>query len=123
MAKAGPNHATPFKKGDPRPKNSGRARGTRNKITVRLRDCILEATELGGQDGHGKNGAVGYLVWLSRAEPVVFGRMLEKLLPMQVDTMDAPNKVLTVEQAAHRLRERGLPVPTSLLGLKEPHKL
>jgi hypothetical protein len=95
----------------------GRAKGVKNKFTVRLKEAILEAAEKSGSNGRGKGGTVGYLVWLSRAEPAVYGRMLEKIMPMQIDVKDTTNKTLTPEEAAERLRERGLPVPENLLEL------
>jgi len=103
-----------FKKGE-RP--VGRQKGTKNKITVKLKEAILEAAERSGSNGKGKDGTVGYLMWLSRAEPAVYGRMLEKILPLQLDVRDKTNEKLTPAQAIERLRERGLPVPSSLTDL------
>jgi hypothetical protein len=109
---------TTFAKGNP-----GKKPGTQNKITVKLKEAILEAAERSGSDGKGKDGTVGYLKWLSRAEPAVYGRMLEKLLPMQLDVKDTTNKPLTPEEAVERLKERGLPVPQSLIDLtSDPDK-
>jgi hypothetical protein len=94
----------------------GRAKGTKNKLGVRLKEAILEAAEKSGRDGKGKDGAVGYLVWLSRAEPAVFGRMLEKVMPLQVDVKDTTHK-LSAPEAVARLKERGIPVPPALESL------
>jgi hypothetical protein len=99
----------PFAKGNP-----GKPKGAKNKLGVRLKEAILEAAERSGRDGKGKDGAVGYLVWLSRAEPAVFGRMLEKVMPLQVDVRDKTERTLSAMEAVEKLEERGLPVPPSL---------
>lgn len=104
----------PFAKG-----NSGRPKGVKNKFGVRLKEAILEAAEKSGRDGKGKDGAVGYLVWLSRAEPAVFGRMLEKVMPLQVEVADKTDRSLTASEAVARLEERNLPVPPALRSLAE----
>jgi hypothetical protein len=98
--------------------NPGKKPGTKNKMGVKLKEAILEAAERSGRDGKGKDGAVGYLVWLSRTEPAVFGRMLEKIMPMQLDVRDKTN-AMTPGEAVDNLRERGLPVPPSLIDLAE----
>jgi hypothetical protein len=106
----------PFKKGQ---EGLGRPKGVKNKFGVRLKEAILEAAERSGRDGKGKDGAVGYLVWLSRAEPAVFGRMLEKVMPLQIDVKDKTEKAMTAPEAVQRLEERGLPVPPALRSLAE----
>jgi hypothetical protein len=108
-----------FKKGDKKPPGAGRARGTPNKRTAILRDAILQAAELVGQDGKGKNGLTGYLMMLAQREKAVYARLLEKVLPMQVRVRDETT-TYTPAEAAERLRERGLPVPASLLSLPGP---
>lgn len=44
----------------------------------------------------------------------MYSRLLEKVLPLQLHLEDK-TKNYTVEEAAERLRERGLPVPPGLL--------
>lgn len=105
---------TKFKKGE---RTVGRGKGTKNKFTYKLKEAILEAAELSGRNGKGKDGAVGYLVWLSRAEPAVFGRMLEKIMPMQLEVKDKTDRPMTAQEAVDRLKERGLPVPETLNSL------
>lgn len=105
----------PIKPGNP--DRIGRKKGTPNKFTVKLKEAILEAAERSGRNGKGKDGAVGYLVWLSRAEPAVFGRMLEKIMPMQLDVRDKTDRAMTAQEAVERLKERGLPVPETLNSL------
>lgn len=98
----------PFAKGNP-----GKPKGAKNKLGVKLKEAILEAAERSGRDGKGKDGTVGYLVWLSRAEPAVYGRMLEKVMPLQVEMKDTTTK-MSAPEAVAKLRERGLPVPPAL---------
>jgi hypothetical protein len=89
----------------------------KNKLGLKVKEAILEAAERSGSNGKGKDGAVGYLVWLSRTEPAVFGRMLEKIMPTQIDVKDKTTHAMTPDEAVARLRERGLPVPQDLLDL------
>lgn len=96
----------------------GRAPGTPNKVTRTVKDWLLAATEKSGLDGKGKDGAIGYLVWLSRAEPVAYAALLARVMPMQIQaslsgSVEHEHKVqLTADQLAERLKARGLPVPT-----------
>lgn len=113
---AGTKNLKLFKKGE---RKFGRQKGTPNKVTVKLKEAILEAAERSGSNGKGKDGTVGYLMWLSRAEPAVYGRMLEKVMPMQLEVKEMGKTMLTPAQAVENLRERGLPVPPSLLNLAE----
>lgn len=104
----------PFAKG-----TGGRAKGTPNKFTTKLKDAILAAAEASGRNGKGKDGAIGYLVWLSRTEPAVFGRLLEKVMPLQIDVKDKTDRTMTAPEAVKRLEERGIPVPPALRSLAE----
>lgn len=113
---ATPKHR--FKKGDPRPEGAGRQKGSKNKLTVLLKDAILQAAELEGSDRHGKGGLVGFLRMYSRKHPVVYGRLMEKLLPYQLTGKDgSPMQVVhtTKQQLLDRMKEKGLPLPQSLL--------
>ena len=102
-----------FKKGV-RP-GSGRAKGTRNRTTTLLKDAILQAATLVGQDGKGKDGLVGYLKMLAVKERAVYSRLLEKVLPMQLHVEDKSKPLYTAAEALQQLRERGLPLPPGLL--------
>jgi hypothetical protein len=105
-------------KGIPKPVTSGRAKGTRNRRTVLLKDAIIRAAELVGEDGKGKGELVGYLKMLAVKEKVVFARLLEKVLPLHLHVSEEGRKILlTPEEAMQRLKERGLPIPESLVAL------
>src|SRR5262249_28140477 len=73
-----PNLVRPhaFKKGHKRAANSGRKKGQANRTTRLLKDAILEAATLVGQDGRGKDGLVGYLKSLAVKEKAVYARLL-----------------------------------------------
>lgn len=103
--------AANFAKGNP-----GKPRGRLTAMKFRVKEAVLEAAERSGRDGKGRDGMVGYLVWLSRTEPGVFGRMLEKIMPTQVELSDRTT-MLTPSEAAERLRLRGIPVPPLLMEL------
>jgi hypothetical protein len=100
----------------------GREKGQPNKVTRLLKDAILMAGEASGVDGKGKDGLIGYLVWLSRREPAVYGRLLEKLLPYQLTGKDGGPVQLeykTKAEVIQRMRDRGLPIPPSLTDVPE----
>lgn len=101
-------------------KQGGREKGTKNKTTMLLKEAIIMAAELEGLDRKGKGGLVGFLRNLSRREPAVYGRLMEKLLPYQLTGKDgSPMQVVhsTKEQLLERMKERGLPVPPSLMDM------
>jgi hypothetical protein len=65
-----------YRKGKPRPPNSGRKRGTPNKVTKELRDLVLGALEdAGGQK---------YLAQQAKLEPSAFLSLLGKCLPKDI---------------------------------------
>lgn len=100
-----------FAKGNP-----GKPRGRLTSMKFRVKEAVLEAAERSGRDGRGKDGMVGYLVWLSRNEPGIFGRLLMKVMPTEVELADR-RSTLTPSEAADRLRQRNIPVPPLLLEL------
>lgn len=61
-------------------KTGGRQKGTPNKFTAELRDAILKAAELAGDD----RGLVGYLEKQARENPAPFMALLGKVLPLQM---------------------------------------
>jgi len=65
-------------------KTGGRVKGTPNKTTGMLKEAILKAAELCGEDGNGKGKTVGYLKRLAMDEPKAFAGLLGRVLPLQV---------------------------------------
>ncbi len=70
-----------FEKG--RKKTGGRAKGVQNRATLELRSSILEAARLAG--GGGEMGVVEYLRNLATERPDVFGPILSKVIPKEVN--------------------------------------
>lgn len=76
------------------------------------------AAEASGSDGKGKDGLVGYLQWMSRKHPQPFAKLMEKLLPLQLTGKDGgplQMEYRSKDEVVQRLKERGLPVPQSLM--------
>jgi hypothetical protein len=61
-------------------KTGGRQKGTPNKITAELRDAILKAAEMAGDE----KGLVGYLEKQARDNPGPFMTLLGRTLPRQL---------------------------------------
>lgn len=76
-----------------RPKRGGRAKGTPNRTTALLKDAILKAAELAGEDGKGKGQTVGYLKKLATDHPPAFAQLLGKVLPLQIAGTDEDGNV------------------------------
>jgi len=58
-----------------------------------LEDAIIRADELTGSDGNGKDGLVGYFLFLARRHRAAFIRLLAKVLVNQIKrTSDDPVK-------------------------------
>jgi hypothetical protein len=70
----------------------GRKKGTPNKVTAILKDCILRAAEEAG--GGGKDGIVNYLRTQAIENPGPFLGLLGKVLPTQLG--DEDNGAITV---------------------------
>lgn len=99
-------------------KMGGRVKGTPNKVPTMLKEAITKAAAMVGSDGKGKDGVEGYLSWLAKRHPQVFGRLMEKLLPFQLTGKDGGPVMLaykTKKELAQRFKERGLPTPQSLM--------
>lgn len=66
----------------------GRPKGLPNRTTGLLKEAILKAAELAGDDAQaehgGEGGLVGYLDDLRRNEPKAFATLVGKVLPMQI---------------------------------------
>lgn len=67
---------------------TGRKAGTPNKTTALLKEAIIRAAEVTGEDGKGKGKLTGYCTFLAKEEPKAFAQLLGKVLPMQVSGPD-----------------------------------
>jgi hypothetical protein len=76
-------------------KTGGRTKGTPNKTTALLKDAILTAAEIAGDE----KGLVGYLTRQAGANPTAFLALLGKVLPMQIaGDPDSPLRIETIER-------------------------
>lgn len=62
----------------------GRKKGEANKVTRTLKDAILKAAEMVGENGKGKDGLTGYLVTVARTDVKAFASLLGRVLPLQI---------------------------------------
>jgi hypothetical protein len=108
-----------FRKGEPRPANAGRRKGTPNKRTVYVREVLEGAA-------HSIGGRKRLIAWIRERpenEYAFWTSMYMRLLPMHVQG-SGPHGALemtvkfTREELAKRLEERGLP-PT-IFGIDVP---
>src|SRR3954468_17712975 len=76
------------------PKTGGRQKGVPNKLTAQLKEMILEAAELAGED-MGGGGTVKYLRMQATLQPVAFMSLLGRVLPLQIGG-DAENPLVTI---------------------------
>ncbi len=74
----------------------GRPKGQPNKTTQLLKEAIIKAAEAVGEDKSGKDGLVGYCMFLAKDEPKAFAALLGKVLPMQVTGEDGGALVINV---------------------------
>ena len=118
------NESTRFKKGDRRLPNSGRKVGVRNKVTLALKDAIIEACERLGEDGTGKDGLVGFLMKEARKKNnAAFMMLLRAVLPLHIEASVAPpRKYLTESEVRQLCAERGVSFET-MLSVGEPVEL
>jgi hypothetical protein len=73
--------STRFKKG--RKKTGGRKAGVRNSVTRNSMEAVVLAAEQTGSDGHGKDGAVGYLMTLALTQPRSFTKLIGRVMLLQ----------------------------------------
>ena len=62
---------------------AGRPKGSKNKITLGLKEAFLVALETVGEDGKGKKGLTGYLIKVARTRPDLIVRILGKLILLE----------------------------------------
>lgn len=109
-----------FKKGQKRSPKAGRRRGSQNRTTGILKEAVLLAAELEGdvslqqfttttalhresdEAAAKRGGLVGYLRYVAREHPPSFVTLLNRVLPLQVQSRCAkPNR------CSHRQRDPG----------------
>lgn len=105
-----------FRKGDGRPR---RPVGSNTKTTRILRDALLLAAELEGEDGKGKGKLVGYMRRVARDDMKAFCSMLGKVIPLQIETrggLDQKEEVTyhSVDDVRRELASRGISMEIAL---------
>jgi hypothetical protein len=100
--------------GKPGVENPGRPRGGINRHTRILKDAVMLAAELEGQDGQGKGKLVGFMRKVAQEDLRAFVMLLARVIPLQVETKsmdDEPKKRTTyksVEEVKRELASRGV---------------
>lgn len=100
-----------FKKG--RKKTGGRKAAEPNKLPTTLKECILRAGEILGEDGKGKNGLTGWIIQLAINEPRTYAMLLGRVLPYQVETRgDEKSEIVyrSVTEIRREMVSRGIDV-------------
>jgi hypothetical protein len=83
-------------------KKRGRPPGIPNKHTAMLRDAILMAAEIVGQDGRGKDGLLGYLTTCAMRYPKQYLSVMARVLPYQVTVQ----KTVEISDARERVQTK-----------------
>lgn len=99
------------KKGDPALPGAGAKRGVPQKMTLLLKDAIVKAAEIVGNNGRGRDGLVGYLARLAVKEPKSFAGLLGRVLPYHITARTDNYHIYgTREEVINALHDRGLPI-------------
>lgn len=69
---------TKFKRGHP--KRGGRKRGTPNRTRSDLKNAIVEVMDRIGENGAGKGGAPGFVLWMAQYHPKEYAGLLVRML-------------------------------------------
>ena len=97
-------------------KGDGRTRkppGSINKNTRLLKEAIMLAAEIEGQDGEGKGKLVGFLRKVAQQDLRAFCMLLGRVIPLQVESKtidDRPKRTTykSVEEVQRELASRGV---------------
>lgn len=104
-----PAPRTAFKKGMPKPPNSGRKKGVQNKFTRDMKEAFLEAFN--------KLGGANWLYELGKRDRRAFAGLCRAMLPTQITGKDgAPIQLLT-EKAVTGLEKLSSTEITQLQGI------
>ena len=93
--------------------NPGKPRGAINKHTRILKEAVMLAAELEGQDGQGKGKLTGFMRKVAQEDLRAFCMLLGRIIPLQVEqkTIDDRPKRTTyksVEEVKRELASRGI---------------
>jgi hypothetical protein len=111
------SNVVPIKKrgrfGKPGIPNPGKPKGAIAKNTRLLKEAIMLAAEIEGQDGNGKGKLVGFMRKVAQEDLRAFCMLLSRIIPLQVETKEMePEKKRTtyksVEEVKRELASRGV---------------
>jgi len=100
-----------FKKGHKR--LGGMVKGQVTKEKRLLRELLLQAAELEGSDGKGKDGILGLLRRLAKEDLKTFALLLGRVMPLQLDVRSDVKVDVTYRSVAEvkkDLEERGISI-------------
>jgi hypothetical protein len=100
---------------DNQPEGRGRKKGQVNTLTRELKEAIVTAAAMHGEDGKGKNELIGYLYRLAKSkDPYLFTGLLKAIIPLQVQMGGTPQEkpYQSAEEVRAELERRGLPQQT-----------
>lgn len=100
---------------DNQPEGRGRKKGQVNTLTRELKEAIVTAAAMHGEDGKGKNELIGYLFRLAKnKDPYLFTGLLKAIIPLQVQMGGTPQEkpYQSAEEVRAELERRGLPKQT-----------
>ena len=87
---ARPRSATgQFLKGQPSPEGVRRKAGSLNKITSDIKQGVIAGLARHGSNGRGEGGFAGFCFFLAKKHPKAAARIVEKLLPLQLNASGA----------------------------------
>jgi hypothetical protein len=87
-------------------KRGGRKRGTPNLLSIDFKRGLFEAAYRIGQDGNGKNGIVGYLMWVAEYHPSIFVSGLASILVLEYAERVTPEESRsTIEEINQAVRD------------------
>ena len=105
----------PLKGDEHRVGHQGRRRGETMRTTAVLKDAIIYAAQLVGEDGEGLNGLVGYLVSIAREDKKTYAALLSRVIPLHVTSTNKTEITYrSAEEVKAELASRGIHVIDNL---------
>ena len=88
----------------------GRPKGSTNFFTRDMKEAIIDACNELGFDGQGQEGMKGYMKFLGKNFPPVFGGLMRAVLPTQVsvEQVQRPKRYQTMEEVLEELKAYGI---------------
>ena len=99
-----------FQKGQPPPVSAHRQNGVRNKITRDIKEGCIAGFARHGSNGRGEGGFAGFCYYLAKRHPKAAAKIVEKLLPLQVNGAGLGGSMVSsvnIVSAGRHLPERG----------------